>query len=169
MNSSWHILINAFATFIWWCISPKLNLTLHPVLIALSPLAILAGVFYPDLDQRTPILRHRSALTHSAIVGLLLIVDPLSQFIGGWAHSPADILIHQFCFSVGIHLICDIKAPKKMKGFALINVPVKNKKGEIIGEKEIKKKLKKPISAHLSIVWLLFHGALLVFCSYYFL
>lgn len=169
MNSSWHIVINAFATFIWWCISPKLNLTIHPVLIALSPLAVLAGVFYPDLDQRTPLMRHRSWITHSAVIGLLLIIDPLSQWIGGWEHCTADILIHQFCFSVGVHLLCDLKSPKKMKGFALIHIPIKNKKGKIVGEKEVKKKIKKPVSSKLSIFWLLFHGLLLCWTSVQFL
>lgn len=169
MNSSWHIVINAIATFVWWCISPKLNLTIHPVLIALSPLAVMAGVFFPDLDQRTIVLRHRSWITHSAIVGLLLIVDPLAQFVGDWSHCSADILIHQFCFSVGFHLLADLKAPKKMKGFSLIHIPVRDKNGKVKGVKEVKKKIKKTISVKLSIFWLGFHGILLIWTSVQFL
>jgi hypothetical protein len=155
VNRAWHIVTSAIATFFLWFYSNDLNInTVAPVLVLLTPIVALAGAIFPDLDQSTSFLNHRSFLTHSAIIGITF-------FIPFFYPDPASFLINIFCFNVGIHLIFDLKRPSKMRGFANVTLP---------SGKEKKAKTTKHIpKSKISIAWLLFHGILLIGISIIFL
>ena len=151
MNSGWHIIFSSVFTTLFWLYSSELNLnTVPPVLIALTPIVTLSAVFYPDLDQRTHLLQHRSWLTHSAIVGLVLIIPMLYP-------NEASILLNIFCFNVGIHLFCDLHVPKKMVGYATVKLPTgKSTKARTIFNLQ---------KSGVTITWLFINGLILVLSS----
>ncbi|MFD1952498.1 hypothetical protein ACFSGX_17105 [Sphingomonas arantia] len=75
-------------------------------------LAALSGLTFPDVDQFVPLLRHRSALTHSLLVVLLCMADRrLHPVAAGLA------------LGIGFHLAADC-FPASMRGFATVKVPL---------------------------------------------
>lgn len=73
-------------------------------------LALLAGFTLPDLDQWLP-LDHRSALTHSALVPALALLDrKLLPLAAGLA------------IGIGFHLAADA-FPNSMTGYATVKLP----------------------------------------------
>ena len=78
--------------------------------ILLALVLIHAGLAMPDTDQWLPLLQHRSALTHSMLVPLLILVRwPL----------PAGLLAGGFA----IHLAADLLS-RKWVGYALVKLPL---------------------------------------------
>ena len=85
-------------------------------------LALAAGVYvgfrFPDLDQRTEILVHRSIVTHGLLVPLLL------YFILGSRGSPAParLFVAGAALAVAVHLSFDL-FPRAWWRHALIHLP----------------------------------------------
>ena len=85
-------------------------------------LALLAGVtlgyWFPDFDQDTTALVHRSIVTHGPLVPLLLYVALGSR----GSPAPARLFVTGTALAVAIHLCFDL-FPKGWAGYALIHVP----------------------------------------------
>ncbi|MGR5138552.1 hypothetical protein [Vibrio jasicida] len=89
-------------------------------------IGIYVGLYLPDVDlMLMSILHHRSMLTHSVILPMLLLF-----------HKPSRPLVAGLCIGVSVHLLADILSP--MRGFALIYIPF----------------IKKSIGDWQSIVWM---------------
>jgi hypothetical protein len=74
-------------------------------------IGIGVGLYLPDIDlMLMSILHHRSMLTHSVVLPMLLLF-----------HKPSRPLVAGLCIGVSIHLLADILSP--MRGFALIYIP----------------------------------------------
>ncbi len=74
---------------------------------------IYVGLIFPDLDLKAiGLLHHRSILTHSLLLPLLLM--PLHKTV--FIHCIVGL-----CIGISIHLSADALSP--MKGFALIYLP----------------------------------------------
>ncbi|WP_330925878.1 hypothetical protein [Candidatus Sororendozoicomonas aggregata] len=74
-------------------------------------LALILGIRLPDIDLFTPGLKHRCALTHSALVPWLLTVINYPFILAGMAMGMA------------IHLLADV-FPKAWVGGALVKMPL---------------------------------------------
>ena len=85
-------------------------------------LALLAGVYvgfrFPDLDQRTGILVHRSIVTHGLLAPLLLYIVLGSRR----SPAPARLLVTGAALAVAVHLSFDL-FPRGWSGHALIHLP----------------------------------------------
>ena len=78
--------------------------------LALYALVLLqVGAMFPDIDQRLPFLAHRSALTHSALVPILIATrfPMIAGLLAG---------------GIAIHLAADL-FPAGWAGYALIKIP----------------------------------------------
>ena len=73
-------------------------------------LALLLGLQFPDIDLYTPGLKHRSALTHSALLPWLLTLVNYPAVLAGLAMGMA------------IHILADV-FPKAWVGGALVKMP----------------------------------------------
>lgn len=86
------------------------------VLLALAGLAI--GAELPDIDQKLPFLLHRSILTHSVFLPLLLYL-PLRR--------KSNLAIRYFvigvCVALAVHFSFDL-FPRAWTGYALISIPL---------------------------------------------
>lgn len=84
-----------------------------PIFAAVAlALAALAGLTFPDVDQVLPLLRHRSAFTHS--MGIVLICLMLDRRLQPVAAGLA--------LGIGFHLAADC-FPASMRGFATVKLP----------------------------------------------
>ena len=85
-------------------------------------LALLAGVWvgywFPDFDQHTDALVHRSIVTHGLLVPLLLYVVMGSRR----SPAPAWLFVTGAALAVAVHLSFDL-FPRGWSGFALIHLP----------------------------------------------
>ena len=87
----------------------------------LGLVALLAGLavgdWFPDIDQKTGLLLHRSILTHGALVPLIVFAA---------AYGTRTIQLRWFALGmtlgVAVHLSFDL-FPNGWSGFALISVP----------------------------------------------
>ncbi|MCP4762601.1 MAG: hypothetical protein GY870_12545 [archaeon] len=114
MKGKYHLLTNLACFIPLWLLIPKIQLTeiIFPIILAT----------FPDLDLGFKSLGHRSALTHSLLLPLIVYMfNPYMDYL---------LII----LSVGIHLICDTRFAKgKQKGFYCIKVwriKHRNSKGE---------------------------------------
>jgi hypothetical protein len=83
--------------------------------VLLVPPGILFGLYWPDVDQYLRgLLHHRSILTHSALV-LLVLTGPGSR--GGWRGE----LACGAAIGLALHMAADMLSP--MRGYALIYLP----------------------------------------------
>ena len=84
--------------------------------------ALLAGVYvgfrFPDFDQRTDILVHRSIVTHGLLVPLLLYIVLGSRR----SPAPARLFVTGAALAVAVHLSFDL-FPRAWSGYALIHLP----------------------------------------------
>ncbi|MCC7271885.1 MAG: hypothetical protein IT561_04400 [Alphaproteobacteria bacterium] len=78
-------------------------------LLAIGLLLVQIGLVLPDIDQRIPFIGHRSALTHSVLLPLLLA--------GRWP-AIAGLLAG----GIAVHLGADL-LPRGWFGYALVRVP----------------------------------------------
>jgi hypothetical protein len=84
--------------------------------IALLVAGLVAGAYFPDLDQRLPLL-HRSILTHNAFLPLLLGLLFRRQ------KAPAlRLLTVGLSMGLAVHLAFDL-FPQAWTGFARISLP----------------------------------------------
>ena len=76
------------------------------------------GEGFPDIDQRTDLLLHRSILTHGLLAPLLLyaIVHRINA-------APLRWLVIGVCLGVAVHLAFDL-FPRGWQGYALVSLPV---------------------------------------------
>jgi hypothetical protein len=85
-------------------------------------LALLAGVilgdWFPDFDQDTTVLVHRSIVTHGFFAPLVLYVVLGSRK----SPAPARLFVAGAALAVAVHLSFDL-FPKGWSGFALIHLP----------------------------------------------
>ncbi|MGE0713982.1 MAG: hypothetical protein AB7P02_00960 [Alphaproteobacteria bacterium] len=77
---------------------------------AAAVVLVQIGLLLPDLDQRLPLIGHRSALTHSMLLPLLLV--------GRWP-AAAGMLAG----GIAVHLAADL-LPRGWYGYALIRLPL---------------------------------------------
>ena len=77
----------------------------------LYSIGLLIGSFFPDIDQKIKWLRHRSLLTHSAIIPVILAISLKGE--------QEKFFVSGFIIGVTIHLLFDL-FPGKWKGYALI-------------------------------------------------
>lgn len=87
----------------------------------LGLIGLIAGLMFgnefPDIDQRTDLLLHRSIITHGAIIPLVIFaIASVTRSI------PVRWFAMGLTLSVAIHLSFDL-FPKGWSGFALISVP----------------------------------------------
>lgn len=78
-------------------------------LVALGLLLVQVGLVLPDIDQRIPFMGHRSILTHSVLLPLLLR--------GRWP-AVAGLLAG----GIAVHLAADL-LPRGWYGYALVRLP----------------------------------------------
>ena len=85
-------------------------------------LALLTGVslsyWFPDFDQDTTALVHRSIVTHGLLVPLILYVALGSRR----SPAPARLFVAGAALAVAVHLSFDL-FPRGWTGFALIHLP----------------------------------------------
>jgi hypothetical protein len=78
---------------------------------------LAAGNWFPDIDQKTELLLHRSIVTHGLLVPLILVIA---------ASGTRSIQLRWFALGVtlgvAVHLSLDL-FPKGWSGFALISLP----------------------------------------------
>lgn len=80
-------------------------------------IGIVAGLAFPDLDLRWSFLGHRSIITHSFLVPLLLFGLASQQ-----QHITTRLLAVGFSLSLAVHLSFDL-FPRAWTGYALIYIP----------------------------------------------
>ena len=91
---------------------------LYLVSLIVLLLGLAAGERFPDIDQRTHLLLHRSILTHGLVLPLLLFaVVSRTQWM------PLRWLSMGACLGVAVHLAFDL-FPRAWTGFALVSLPV---------------------------------------------
>jgi hypothetical protein len=78
---------------------------------------VVAGLTLPDLDLRWDFLGHRSIITHSFLVPLLLFVLARQQ-----EHITTRLLAAGFSVALAVHLSFDL-FPRMWTGYALIYIP----------------------------------------------
>ena len=76
------------------------------------------GNKFPDIDQDTALLVHRSVFTHGPLLPFLLFL-----VASGIRFAPLRLFAMGFSLGVAFHLSFDL-FPKAWQGFALIHVPV---------------------------------------------
>lgn len=112
----------------WWL----LHLPLVAAVALLRP-ASAAGLFFPDIDQLLlPVLGHRSAVTHSVLLPLLVLAlapGPLAlveRRLGPDARAAAERsfgwFMGWFLLGLAIHLMADT-VPLGCRGYALAKLP----------------------------------------------
>ena len=103
MKGRWHLLVGLAVFIPLWVLIPKIQLTEIIFPIVLST--------FPDLDLGFKSLGHRSALTHSLLLPLIVyLFNPYMDYL---------LII----LTVGIHLMCDTRFAKgKRKGFYCIKI-----------------------------------------------
>lgn len=85
------------------------------LLVLLAGLA--AGNWFPDIDQETDLLLHRSIVTHGPLVPFVVFVAAAST-----RSIPLRWFVLGVTLSVAIHLSFDL-FPRGWSGFALVSVP----------------------------------------------
>lgn len=66
----------------------------------LYSIGLLIGSFFPDIDQKIKWLRHRSILTHSAIIPIILAISLKGE--------KELSLISGFCVGMAMHKLFDL-------------------------------------------------------------
>lgn len=95
-----------------------LNLNYTGVILLIF--GFISGIKFPDIDIKMKFISHRSILTHSPFLSILMYL--ISRKIGT---SDFNYFLSAFSLSEGIHLIYDF-FPKAWIGTALIKIPPKS-------------------------------------------
>ena len=93
-------------------------MTIRLVALVALVLGLAVGERFPDIDQRTELLLHRSILTHGLLAPLMLYV--IVQRVDS---LPVRWLAMGVCLGVAVHLAFDL-FPKGWQGYALVSLPV---------------------------------------------
>lgn len=90
----------------------------YPVALFALVLGLVVGEMFPDLDQRTDLLLHRSVLTHGLLLplALYLVTSRTQSRIVRW-------LVMGISLGVAVHLAFDL-FPRAWQGYALVSLPV---------------------------------------------
>ena len=93
-------------------------MTTRLVALVAVVLGLVAGERFPDIDQRTDLLLHRSILTHGLLAPIMLyaIVHRINA-------APARWFVMGVCLGVAVHLAFDL-FPRGWQGYALVSLPV---------------------------------------------
>lgn len=86
------------------------------------------GLRFPDIDFKIKGLRHRSIVTHSFLLPLVLFILHKSEMLTLIWMKTYDItgsVITGLCFGMTVHFLYDL-FPKRFVGSALIQLPVGN-------------------------------------------
>ncbi len=75
----------------------------------------LIGLKFPDFDLVIPLLLHRSIVTHSILVALVLVAVLGRKPLGRWFAAGISL-------ALAVHFAFDL-FPQKWMGFALVHVP----------------------------------------------
>ncbi|RMF80690.1 MAG: hypothetical protein D6737_07290 [Chloroflexi bacterium] len=86
--------------------------------IGLLIVGVLIGIDFPDIDQRTVLLNHRSLLTHGFIAPVILF-----RFVYLYRSAVPRLFGVGVCTALLVHLAFDL-FPRAWTGFALLTVPV---------------------------------------------
>ena len=90
--------------------------------LILSLVAVVAGAWiglkFPDVDQRTDLLLHRSIITHGPLLPLIGYM-----LLRGVRHPPARMFAMAVCLGFTVHLAFDL-FPVGWAGYALISIPI---------------------------------------------
>ena len=86
--------------------------------VAALLLGLLLGEWFPDVDQRTELLLHRSALTHGVLLPLLV-----SIVVGRSTLVAPKRFVTGASLGVAVHLAFDL-FPKAWYGSALVSLPL---------------------------------------------
>lgn len=97
----------------------ELLLNLNYTGIILMLFGFFTGIKFPDIDLKIKFINHRSIITHSPFLAIVLYV--IAKKLGT---SDFTYFVSAFALSEGVHLIYDF-FPKQWLGTALIKVPVK--------------------------------------------
>jgi hypothetical protein len=88
---------------------------------ALALLSLLVGLAlgeaFPDVDQDTGLLVHRSIITHGLLLPLILF-----SLVSALKPAPIRLFVMGLSLGVAVHLSYDL-FPRAWQGFALIHVP----------------------------------------------
>lgn len=101
-------------------------IALNIVAVGIFIVATSVGLFYPDLDLKMPLFKHRSIVTHSPILSIILLYSMKQSDI-------TRFFIVGFTMAVAIHLVFDLY-PKAWQGFAMIDVPFYGKLNRIFSK-----------------------------------
>ena len=93
-------------------------MTIRLVALVALVLGLAVGERFPDIDQRTELLLHRSILTHGLLAPLMLYV--IVQRVDS---LPVRWLAMGVCLGVAVHLAFDL-FPKGWQAYALVSLPV---------------------------------------------
>lgn len=86
------------------------------------------GLKFPDIDFKIKGLRHRSIVTHSFLLPLVLFIFHRSEMLTLIWMKTYDItgsVIIGLCFGMTVHFLYDL-FPKRFVGSALIQLPIGN-------------------------------------------
>ena len=86
------------------------------------------GLRFPDIDFKIKGLRHRSIVTHSVFLPLILFILHKSEMLTLIWMKTYDItgsVITGLCFGMTVHFLYDL-FPKRFVGSALIQLPIGN-------------------------------------------
>ena len=81
-------------------------------------LAAWLGLKFPDIDQRTDLLLHRSIITHGPLLPLILFL-----LLRNAGNTSVRQFAMFFCLGVTVHLAFDL-FPANWTGYALVSLPV---------------------------------------------
>lgn len=99
--------------------------------IVLFLVGCIIGLAFPDLDQKyvwSPIIVHRSILTHSPLLPLVFLL-----LFRRFLNQPLRLLIIGLCIASAVHLGFDLY-PRQMIGFAQIYAPIYGRTGAVFSE-----------------------------------
>lgn len=103
--------------------SPPLPMSVSSVLFLIGGMAV--GLHLPDIDRSLPLLDHRSFLTHSPFLPILLFILAHKKGHAGLLMAAVGISL-----AVAVHLAFDL-FPQRWTGYALISVPIYGRMGAL--------------------------------------
>ena len=91
--------------------------TVYPLALMALGLGLYVGEWFPDVDQKTSLLLHRSILTHGLLLPLTvyLVASRIQFRIVRWLAMGVNL-------GVAVHLAFDL-SPRAWQGYALVSLP----------------------------------------------
>ena len=104
----------------------------YPIALLLFVFAAFVGLKLPDFDQAfywRPLIVHRSLLTHSFLLPLILFLCLQAQVIGKKADLRLRLPLLGFLLATAVHLCFDL-FPRQWYGMAHVHIPLHGYVGE---------------------------------------